>query len=142
MFGTGTTAWVDNSPVNIGYLKFDLTPYAGKTITAATLKVRTTSSTSAGSGGTTTVRQVSDDSWTEGALTYNTRKALGTHDHRLPGGTVGHQQQLLHHPDAERPAGRRRQHALARPDHHQQRRPRAGHPGGRRRARRLQLTFK
>ena len=40
--------------------------------------MRTTSSSSAGSGGTTTVRQVSDDSWTEGALTYNTRKALGT----------------------------------------------------------------
>jgi hypothetical protein len=78
VFGTGTAAWVDNSPVNIGYLKFDLSPYAGKTITAATLKVRTTSSSSAGSGGTTTVRQVSDDSWTEGGLTYNTRKALGT----------------------------------------------------------------
>ena len=51
VFGTGTAAWVDNSPVNIGYLKFDLSPYAGKTITAATLKVRTTSSASAGSGG-------------------------------------------------------------------------------------------
>ncbi len=78
VWGTSTTAWVDNSPVNIGYLKFDLTPYAGKTITGATLTVRTTTNTSSGSGGTTTVRQVSDDSWTEGAMTYNNRKALGS----------------------------------------------------------------
>ena len=78
VWGTSTTAWVDNSPVNIGYLKFDLAPYAGKTITGAILTVRTTANASAGSGGTTTVRQVSDDSWTEAGLTYNNRKPLGT----------------------------------------------------------------
>jgi len=77
-WGTSTTAWVDNSPINIGYLKFNLTPYAGKTITGATLTVRTTGGSTSGSGGTTTVRQVSDDSWTEGSMTYNTRKALGS----------------------------------------------------------------
>ena len=77
-FGTSTTAWVDNSPVNTGYLKFDLTPYAGKTITGAILKLRTTSGTTSGSGGTTTVRQVSDDTWTEASLTYANRKPLGT----------------------------------------------------------------
>ena len=77
-WGTSTTAWVDNGPVDIGYLKFNLTPYAGKTITGATLAVRTTTNTSSGSGGTTTVRQVSDDSWTEGSMTYTTRKALGS----------------------------------------------------------------
>ena len=31
-----------------------------------------------GSGGTTTVRQVSDDSWTEADLTYTNRKPLGS----------------------------------------------------------------
>ena len=77
-WGTSTTAWVDNSPINIGYLKFNLTPYAGKTITGATLTVRTTGGSTSGSGGTTTLRQVSDDSWTEGSMTYNTRKALGS----------------------------------------------------------------
>jgi hypothetical protein len=76
-YGTSTTVWVDNSPVNTGYLKFNLGPYAGRTITAASLKVRTTTSTSSGSGGTVTVRPVTDDTWSE-STTYTTRKALGS----------------------------------------------------------------
>ena len=76
-YGHRTTVWVDNSPVNIGYLKFNLAPYAGRTITAATLKVRTTTSTASGSGGTFTVRPVTDDTWSE-STTYTTRKALGS----------------------------------------------------------------
>ena len=76
-YGTATTVWVDNSPVNTGYLKFNLAPYAGRTITAATLKVRTTTSTASGSGGTFTVRPVTDDTWSE-STTYTTRKALGS----------------------------------------------------------------
>ena len=86
--GTSTAprrpCWVDNSPVNTGYLKFNLGPYAGRTITAATLKVRTTTSTSSGSGGTFTVRPVTDDTWSE-STTYTTRKALGSTTPRLPG---------------------------------------------------------
>jgi len=76
-YGTSTTVWVDNSPVNTGYLKFNLTPYAGRTITAATLKLRTTTSSASGSGGTFTVRPVADDTWSE-STTYTTRKALGS----------------------------------------------------------------
>ena len=34
MWGTEATVWVDGSPTNNGDLKFDLSPYAGKTITA------------------------------------------------------------------------------------------------------------
>ena len=76
-YGTSTTVWVDNSPVNVGYLKFNLAAYAGRTITAATLKVRTTTNSTSGSGGTFTVRPVSDDTWSE-STTYTTRKALGS----------------------------------------------------------------
>jgi hypothetical protein len=76
-YGTSATVWVDNSPINTGYLKFNLAPYAGRTITAATLKLHTTTSASSGSGGTFTVRPVSDDSWSE-STTYTTRKALGS----------------------------------------------------------------
>ena len=76
-YGTSATVWVDNSPINTGYLKFNLAPYAGRTITAATLRLHTTTSTSSGSGGTFTVRPVSDDSWSE-STTYTTRKAVGS----------------------------------------------------------------
>ena len=76
-FGTSATVWVDNSPVNTGYLKFNLAPYAGRTITAATLKVRTTTNADSGSGGTFTVHPVADDTWSE-STTYTTRKTLGS----------------------------------------------------------------
>jgi len=66
---------VDNSPVEVAYLKFDLTPYAGKTIQSATLQL-----VSAGSGSTgkQNVKLVADDGWTETGVTYNSRPALGT----------------------------------------------------------------
>jgi hypothetical protein len=74
-YGTSTTLSVDNSPVEITYLKFDLSPYAGRTVESATLQLR-----SAGSGsiGKQNIKLVTDDSWTESTLTYNNRPALGT----------------------------------------------------------------
>ncbi|WP_251046599.1 Ig-like domain-containing protein [Arthrobacter sp. ISL-85] len=74
-YGTSTMLGVDNSPVEIAYLKFDLSPYAGKTIQSATLQLRSAGS---GSTGKQNVKLVTDDSWTEGGVTYNSRPALGT----------------------------------------------------------------
>jgi hypothetical protein len=74
-YGTSTTLSVDNSPVEITYLKFDLSAYAGRTVESATLQLR-----SAGSGsiGKQNIKLVTDDSWAESAITYNNRPALGT----------------------------------------------------------------
>jgi len=74
-YGTSAMLGVDNSPVEVAYLKFDLTPFAGKTIQSATLQL-----VSAGSGSTgkQNVKLVADDGWTETGVTYNSRPALGT----------------------------------------------------------------
>jgi hypothetical protein len=74
-FGTSTLLGVDNSPVETTYLKFDLTPYAGRTVQSATLQLRSAGS---GSTGTQNVRVVADDSWTETGITDNNNPALGT----------------------------------------------------------------
>ncbi|WP_181037274.1 phytase [Arthrobacter sp. 4R501] len=74
-YGTTPKLAVDNSPVENAYLKFDLSALAGKTIVSAKLQLRATTS---GSTGTQNVRLVTDDTWTEIALTYSTRPALGS----------------------------------------------------------------
>ena len=74
-FGTSPVVAVDGSPVEIGYLKFDLSAYAGRTVTAATLQVRSAGS---GSNGTQNVKLVADDGWTETGVTYSNRPALGS----------------------------------------------------------------
>jgi myo-inositol-hexaphosphate 3-phosphohydrolase len=74
-YGTSAKLAVDNSPVEHAYLKFDLSPYAGKTIVSAKLQLRATTS---GSSGKQNIRMVTDDSWTETGLTYANRPALGT----------------------------------------------------------------
>lgn len=78
-YGTASTLYVDGSPsLMAGYLKFDLTGYAGQTVTSAQLRVRTTGAKAAGSRGTQTFRSVADDSWTETTLTYGNRPAVGS----------------------------------------------------------------
>ncbi|MEE2523899.1 DUF7594 domain-containing protein [Pseudarthrobacter sp. J47] len=74
-YGTGTSLSVDNSPVEVTFLKFDLTAYAGRSVESATLQLR-----SAGSGsiGKQNIKLVTDDTWTESGITYNNRPALGT----------------------------------------------------------------
>jgi hypothetical protein len=72
-FGNAAVLAVDNSPVTVSYLKFDLSAYAGRTITGATLQVRCTTS---GSTGQQRVKLVADDSWAEGTITYANRPAL------------------------------------------------------------------
>jgi hypothetical protein len=74
-FGNANVLVVDNSPVELTYLKFDLTQYAGRTVQSATLQVRSAGS---GSTGTQHMRLVDDDTWTETGITYNNRPALGT----------------------------------------------------------------
>ncbi|WP_156380273.1 CBM96 family carbohydrate-binding protein, partial [Arthrobacter sp. Soil762] len=106
--GTSTLLGVDNSPVEVTYLKFDLSAYAGRTIQSATLQLRSAGSgstgtqniklvaddtwtetgiesatlqlRSAGSGstGTQNIKLVADDTWTETGITYSLRPALGT----------------------------------------------------------------
>jgi hypothetical protein len=74
-YGTSTIMGIDNSPVEVAYLKFDLSAYAGRTLESATLQLRSAGS---GSTGKQNVKLVADDSWTEGGITYSNRPALGT----------------------------------------------------------------
>lgn len=74
-FGTKTYLRVDGGPNEITYLKYDLTPYAGRVLTGASLSLRVTTS---GSANSPTVRHVAHDAWTETGLTYATRPAHGS----------------------------------------------------------------
>jgi hypothetical protein len=74
-YGTSTVLRVDASPVDTTYLKFDLSPYAGRTLQSATLQLRSAGNAST---GTQNVKLVATDTWTETGITYNNRPALGT----------------------------------------------------------------
>jgi PKD repeat protein len=74
-FGSSATLWVDGTPVNATYLKFDLSAYSGRTVVSATLRLRTTSNPSIGQQA---VHLVPDDTWTEAGLKYSNRPAVGT----------------------------------------------------------------
>jgi hypothetical protein len=74
-FGTSTVLRVDASPLETTYLKFDLAPYAGRTLQSATLQLRSAGNPSA---GTQNVKLVTNDTWSETGITYNNRPALGT----------------------------------------------------------------
>jgi 3-phytase len=64
-----------DSPATTGYLKFDLSPYAGRKLVSATLHVRATTS---GSKGTQNIRLVADTSWSETGITYANRPAMSS----------------------------------------------------------------
>ena len=74
-YGTSTVLSVDNSPVTVGYLKFNL-PAApvGKTLKSATLQLKSAGS---GSTGTQNIKLVADDGWGEGTITYANRPTPG-----------------------------------------------------------------
>lgn len=74
-FGTSTLLGVDNSPVEVTYLKFNLSAYAGRTLESATLQLRSAGS---GSTGRQNIKLVTNDTWTETGITFNNRPALGT----------------------------------------------------------------
>lgn len=79
-FGAGSVLGVDGSPQDTAYLRFDLRPYAGRTLQDAVLRIRVTTSPSK---GTQVVRPVADDSWSESEMTYLTRPAMGPELGRL-----------------------------------------------------------
>ncbi len=73
-YGSSTSLQVDySSPTAITYMRFDLTSLANTTITRATLKVYVTNSTT----GSINFKNLSS-SWTESAVTYNTKPTLST----------------------------------------------------------------
>lgn len=77
-YGTATGLSSDGSPSTIiSYLKFDLSAYAGRTLTSASLKLTNSSGTSAGSPGGQTVKTVGT-TWTQTGLTYTNRPTLGS----------------------------------------------------------------
>ena len=71
-YGTGSRMEVDGSPQEISYLKFDLSPLAGKTVELARLRLRITDSSS----HTQTINRVDNTSWNESTLTYRNRPTL------------------------------------------------------------------
>jgi len=71
-FGTNGQIRVDGSPVVRGYLRFDLSAVPG-TITGATLRVYATSGSTAGHA----VYSVTDTTWDERTMTWNTAPAIG-----------------------------------------------------------------
>ena len=62
---------VGSSPAWTTFLKFDLGPLAGKTITSVTLKVKTTADAVAGSADSLNVKLVNDVLWKEKYLSFN-----------------------------------------------------------------------
>jgi hypothetical protein len=76
-FGTSTSLFADASPLKQTYLKFDLSPLAGRSITGARLTVRTTTNSASGSPGPDLVKVVADNTWTEGGLVFGNRPAPG-----------------------------------------------------------------
>jgi hypothetical protein len=72
-FGQTSDLQSDLSPTRESYLKFDLRPLAGTTISQATLRMFVTSS----SNNAQNIKQVADNSWTETALTFNNRPPKG-----------------------------------------------------------------
>ena len=67
-----------SSLTKISYLKFDLGALAGKTLTGASLKMTTTTNSSSGSPSVQNVYRAADTTWSESAMTYANKPALGT----------------------------------------------------------------
>ncbi len=74
-FGSSSLLSVDGSPVEVSYLRFDLSAYAGRSVQSASLQVRSASS---GSTGRQNVKLVSSDAWAENTITYSNRPGVGT----------------------------------------------------------------
>jgi Carbohydrate binding domain/Cellulase (glycosyl hydrolase family 5) len=72
-YGTSTVLRSKGSPAVASYMKFDLRSLAAKTITSAKLRMKVTNT----SADKHAVRFASDTSWSESAITWNNRPALG-----------------------------------------------------------------
>lgn len=73
-YGTTTTLRTDGSPDLHGYLRFNIQGIAGRTISKVTLKLYANSSSSQG----IQILAVSDNTWVETSVNYNTAPALGS----------------------------------------------------------------
>jgi hypothetical protein len=73
-YGVDTAVQVDNSPIKHFLLKFDVTGVSGQTITSA--KIRLYNMDASGKGGD--FYRVSDNSWQEETVTWNTAPAADT----------------------------------------------------------------
>jgi hypothetical protein len=74
-YGSATTMRVDAVPAETGYLRFDLSNYAGRTVQSAALQVKTGSNASVVKQA---IKLVSDDNWSEGGLNYDNRPPLSS----------------------------------------------------------------
>jgi fibronectin type III domain protein/calcineurin-like phosphoesterase family protein len=72
-YGSSTSLYVDGDGVRYSYLKFDLSGVGG-TVTGATLQIYAGSSQATGYQ----VYSVADTSWSESALTWNTKPPMGS----------------------------------------------------------------
>lgn len=84
-YGSFTQLLVDGKPITTTYVRFDLSPIAGKTITSAVLRIRITNT----SASMQNVKDVINNTWSESGITYNTRPALGTAITTINGGQSG-----------------------------------------------------
>ena len=74
--GARTKLSINADPLRMAFLKFDLAPLAGKTISTVTLKIKTTSDSRAGSANSSDVKLVEDVQWTEQDLSYSNPVAI------------------------------------------------------------------
>jgi hypothetical protein len=72
-YGTRTNLLIDASPIQESYLKFQLSGLTGNTVTSAKLRLYVSDNGSVKGGS---VAKMSNNSWAETAVTYNTRPAI------------------------------------------------------------------
>lgn len=84
-YGSSSTLRVDGSPVQIAYMRFDLSSLAGKSIISAKLRFYITDT----SYSTQYIKRVLNTPWSETDITYSNRPTLGTTVTSFPGGSSG-----------------------------------------------------
>ncbi len=74
-FGTATILAIDGSPIELAYMKFNLSTLAGKTINSAYLRLKIVN----GGSQATQIYKIADTtSWSETGMTYNNRPTAST----------------------------------------------------------------
>ena len=99
-FGAQTAVKTDTSPIQIGYVRFDLSSLAGKAIQKAVLRVSVTNGSP-----NTQVFKYTTDAWAERTLTYATRPAHGAQFATNAGGSAGSTRDIVLTAAAQAKAG-------------------------------------
>lgn len=89
-YGSRSKLEVDGSPIKISYMKFDLSPLAGKTVISAKLRLKVAGSSSS----TQIIKEVFDTAWSETGVTYNNRPSLGLAVSSMTSSSVGTWQEV------------------------------------------------